>query len=198
MRSTRSFPVGAHARLLAVGHRFRRDIRGITAVEFAIVSVPFFLIILGIITIGLQHLVSHSLAHGLEASSRKIRTGEAQKEGLTVGGFRQLFCDNAGAMVACDDHLVIHIKTSDTFAGLKPLTACVTDGSLTPSSLSGSEDIAAAAGGKSQRVVVSACYQWDMGLALWQRIWNLLSPTPIVQGRPVLSVATAFRSEPYE
>lgn len=198
MRSSISRLAAAGRRLLATGPRFRDDVRGATAIEFAMVSAPFVLLLMGIMTIGVQYLVSHFLEHGVEAASRKIRTGEAQKAGLTLGDFRELFCSEAGFMIDCDeDHLIIHIKSSETFAGLSPLTSCVTDGSLTPPEGNSSDPIGSRTGGASQRVVVSACYQWDMGLMLWQSIWNLLSPTPIVQGKPVLTAATAFQSEPY-
>lgn len=187
----------AAARFARALGRFRADARGATAVEFGIVAVPFFALVLGIITVGAQFMTSHFLEHGVEAASRKIRTGEALKDGMTLGDFRQLLCSEAGSLISCDEHLVIHIKSSDTFAGLSPLTSCVTDGQLTPPEGEDSAALGTRTGGASQRVVVSACYQWDMGLALWQTIWNLISPMPVVQGRPVLSAVTAFRSEPY-
>lgn len=184
--------------LLGTLRRFRSDARGATAVEISLVILPFLALVMGIITIGLQYYVSHSLEHGIEAASRKIRTGEAQKAGLTIADFRKLFCDAAGRLVACDKRLEIHIKSADTFAELSPLTSCVTDGNLTPSAAGGGDAVGAHTGGRSQRVVVSACYQWDMGLGLWQTIWNFLSPMPTAQERPVLSAVTALQTEPYE
>lgn len=196
----RSFlrPAGVRARVLRACRRFRGDARGVTAVEFALVAGPFLLLAMGIITIGLQHLTSHFLEHGVEEAARRIRTGELQQGNVTLAGFRQIFCDEAGFMIKCDDeHLVLHIKSSDTFAGLSPVTKCVTNGRLTPSEGNPGDAVRSRTGGASQGVVVSACYQWDMGLALWQTIWNLLSPTPTVQGKPVLTAVAAFRSEPF-
>lgn len=198
MRSSSFRLEAVRGRIRSTVRRVRGDVSGATAIEFAIVAVPFLLLVLGIMTIGLQFLISHSLERGVETAARKLRTGEAQKAGLTVGDFRKLFCDNAGTLIACDDHLVLHIKSSNTFAGLSPLTQCVTDGNLTPSAANDGDGIGAHAGGRSQPVVVSVCYQWDLGLTLWQTIWNLFSPVPTVQDRPVLSAVTAFQSEPYE
>lgn len=186
------------ARLISAARRFRADARGVTAIEFAMVATPFFLLIMGIMTIGLQYMTSHFLEHGVEGAARKLRTGEAQKSGLTLADFRKLFCDTAGYMIKCDSHLVIHIKSSETFAGLSPVTSCVTDGNLTPATGNGSDGVRTRAGDASAAVMVSACYQWDMGLGLWQSIWNMISPFPVVQDQPVLSAATAFRSEPFE
>jgi Flp pilus assembly protein TadG len=178
--------------------RFRADTRGTTAIELGMVTAPFFLLVLGIMTVGLQFLSAHFLEYGVEAAARKLRTGEAQKAGLTLSGFRELFCDAAGFMIACDDRLVIHVKSGTTFAALTPVTSCVTDGNLTPASGTGSDAIRTRAGGASDAVMVSACYQWDAGMELWQLITNLISPMPVVRGKPVLSAATAFRSEPFE
>ncbi|WP_083566920.1 TadE/TadG family type IV pilus assembly protein [Hyphomicrobium sp. CS1GBMeth3] len=197
MRSSNLYLAVVRRHVLGMGRRFQADARGATAVEFAIVAAPFFVLVLGIMTIGLQFMTSHFLEHGVEAASRKIRTGEVLKDGLTLGDFRQMFCSEAGRLISCDEHLVIHIKSSETFAGLSPLTSCVTDGQLTPAEGDDGDGLGTRTGGASQRVVVSACYQWDMGLVLWQKIWNLLSPTPTAQGRPVLSAVAAFQSEPY-
>ncbi|MGE0022800.1 MAG: hypothetical protein AB7S70_04115, partial [Hyphomicrobium sp.] len=147
----------------------------------------------------IQFLTSHYLEYGVEAAGRKLRTGEAQKAGMTLNGFRQLFCEETSVILACDTRLVIHIKSSETFAGLMPVPACVTNGALTPSTGSGGDSIRTQSGGASNAVVVTACYDWEFGRALWGKIWDFLSPTPPTeQGLTVLSAATAFRSEPFE
>ncbi|MCC7251308.1 pilus assembly protein [Hyphomicrobium sp.] len=198
MHNLASRSVGFRTRLAGVVRRFRADVRGVTAVEFGLVAAPFFLVVMGLVTVGTQYMSMHFLEHGVEVASRKLRTGEAQKAGLTVSDFRGLFCDAAGFIIPCDEHLVIHIKSSDTFAGLSPITSCVTDGSLTPAEGNGGDAVRSHAGDASAAVMVSACYQWDMGLGLWQTIWNIILPVPTVEGSPVLSAVTAFRSEPFE
>jgi Flp pilus assembly protein TadG len=184
--------------LAGAARRFGADTRGTTAVEFGMLLAPFLLLMMGIITIGLQYLTMHFLEHGVEVASRKLRTGEAQKAGQTLDDFRRMFCEAADVMIKCDDHLVIHIKSKEKFAELTPVTNCVTNGELTPSSGNGGDSVRSRAGDASAAVMVSACYEWDMGMSLWQSIWNLLSPTPTVQGKSILSAATAFRSEPFE
>lgn len=178
--------------------RFRADTCGATAVEFALIALPFFVLVVGIITIGLQYLTSHSLALGVEVASRELRTGEAQKAGITVGQFRQAVCNAAGAMIACDKRLVIHIKSRSTFAELRPITPCLTNGKLTPAEGDLEDGIRTQSGDASTAIVVSACYEWDAGFGPWQLIWNLLSSERVDRGNPIVSAATAFRSEPFE
>lgn len=186
----------AHGSCLA--RRFSADTRGATAVEFGLIALPFFLLVMGIITIGMQYLTAHSLEQGVEVASRQLRTGEAQKAGLTVGAFRQAVCNAAGVMVACDDRLVVHIRSRSTFAELVPVTPCLTNGRLTPPEGDLEDGVRTQAGDASRAVVVSVCYEWDAGFGPWQVIWNLLSEGDVDRGNPILSAATAFRSEPFE
>ncbi len=198
MRRRLSYPARLHAKFARSARYFRGDDRGVTAIEFAMVAGPFFIMMMGIVTIGQQFLTMHLIEHGVAEASRKLRTGEAQKAGLKLSDFRQLFCNAAGTFVACDQHLVIHIKSSSTFAGLSPAPVCVTNGKLTPSAGAPSDDIRTRSGNASSAILVTACYDWEAGSGLWQKISSMLSPTAPVQGKTVLSSVTAFRAEPFE
>ncbi len=178
--------------------RFQTDARGAAGVEFALVVVPFLLMAMGIITIGMHYLVVNFLEHGVEVAARQLRTGEAQKGGVTAGQFRQLVCDAAGPLIACDERLVVHVKSRATFADLMPITPCITNGRLTPAEGEADDAISTQAGDASQAVLVNICYEWDAGFGLWQRIWTLLAAERVDRGNPILSAATAFRSEPFQ
>jgi Flp pilus assembly protein TadG len=186
--------------------RWGADRRGTTAIEFAFVAAPFFLLILGIMTVGLHFFTLNSLEHGVEAAARKIRTGQAQQSGMTLGDFRQLVCDEAGSYIKCNSNLVVHIKSGTTFTDLDPPTPCLTNGNLTASAGSATSPVSNSSGTASATVLVTACYQWDLGGSLWQGIWNLLTvgpwakagSTPQSAGKIVLQAATTFRTEPYQ
>jgi len=198
MRPPTTTFANARVRSVRAVRQFCRDRRGATAVEFGLVAVPFFAILLVIMTVGLHYLMYHSLERGVLDAARLLRTGEAQKAGMDLDDFRQLVCESAGSLIACDNHLVIHIKSSPTFAGLAPLTTCATNGSLTPSGGGGSDGIRTKAGDASTAVVVTACYNWEMGSGLWQLVWNLIAPAPATQGKTIMTATTSFRSEPFE
>lgn len=194
-------PSSSRCTLSATTHasrRFARDTSGATAVEFGMVAAPFFALVLAIMTIGTQYLALHFLEHGVNTASRKLRTGEAQKAGLTIADFRTMVCDAAGVMIACDNRLKIHIKSASTFAGLTPLASCMTAGNLTPSAGLGSDSVQSRSGGESTAVSVTACYEWSEGMGLWGKLMQLVSPAPPTQGKTILSAATAFLSEPFD
>lgn len=178
---------------------FRADTRGTTAVEFAIVATPFFVLMMGIMTVGMQYLALHSLEHAVGEASRQIRTGQAQKAGMTVDQFRKMVCDAAGSYISCDSRLVIHVRSGERFRDLVPMPSCIADDGLAPSSGSGGSSLVTATGEEDRKVVVNVCYDWVMGMQLWQSIWGLISPTPTsAGGKIILSAATVFQTEPYK
>lgn len=177
--------------------RFGADRRGVTAIEFALVAVPFAAMMMGIMAIGLQYFTEHELESAVADAARKLRTGQAQKAGLTVGDFRKLVCDAARGYVACDKNLVVHVTSQQKFADLAPVP-CLTDGKLTPSEGQATDLIQTRSGVQNAAVLVVACYEWTMGASLWQPVWNLVSPFPRVADKTVLSATSVFRSEPYQ
>ena len=188
-------------RLAAVASRWARDTSGATAVEFGMVVGPFILLLTGIMAIGLQFFTIDALEHGVTAAARKLKTGEAQKLGLTFADFRKMVCDEAGSLIPCDTNLVVHLKSGATFAALDPPVSCVSNGNLTPSSASGATPVSSYSGGASAAVVVTACYNWDLGSSLWKLLWNLSASDPTKvsqQDKTVVSSTIAFRSEPYQ
>lgn len=198
MRSSNFRPSRLPVTLAYAVRRFGRDRRGVTAIEFGLVALPFFAMMFAMMTIGLHYFTYYSLEKGVVDAARLMRTGEAQKAGLNLDDFRKLVCDHAGGFITCDSHLVIHIKSSETFAGLAPPASCVTNGALSPATGAGSDALTSKSGEDDIAVQVTACYEWEMGADLWQTIWSLVSPDPVVQGKTILSATTAFRSEPYQ
>jgi Flp pilus assembly protein TadG len=188
-------------RLAAVASRWARDSSGATAIEFGLVVGPFILLLTGIMAVGLQFFTIDALEHGVTAAARRLKTGEAQKSGLTFADFRNMVCDEAGSLIPCDTNLVVHLKSAATFADLDPPVSCVSNGNLRPSSANGSTPVSTYSGGASAAVVVTACYNWDLGSSLWRMIWNIIASDPTKvrqQGKTVVSSTIAFRSEPYQ
>src|SRR5262249_48636871 len=118
-----------------------------------------------------------------------------------VEDFSKLVCDKAGAFIACNSsNFVVHVKSGAAFSDLDPPVSCETNGNLTPSSASASAPISSYSGGASAAVVVTACYDWNLGSDLWRIIWDLIASDPANArqgGKTILSSTIAFRSEPY-
>jgi hypothetical protein len=182
--------------------RLRRDQRGTTAVEFGILAVPFFMFVLGIMAIGLQFFTINALDHGVEVAARKLRTGEAQKNGMTVKQFKELVCTEASDYISvdCDDHIIVHVQSGARWADVVPVK-CAEGGQMTPKSGNDSDAITTKSGAASTVVLVTACYDWQMPLDFPYLEYMLMKPLEGVAlssgGALIQSVAT-FRTEPYQ
>lgn len=96
----------------------RKD--GVTAIEFGLLAVPFFFLILGIIEVSLFYASGVTLEGAAMSASRMIRTGQAQLSGDPQAAFEQVMCDRVGALINCDQivYEVINLGESFTAAAL--------------------------------------------------------------------------------
>lgn len=189
LHPTRSVSKGGTlcARLSALG----RDRRGTTAIEFAMVSLPFLMFSFGIIIMAMHYLTTIMLDRAALQASRKIRTGEVVTENMTVGDFKQLVCEEASPTIACNDKLQVHIQSADAWADINPRN-CLESGSLASPGTSEDDLVSQSSGGASQVVLVTLCYEWTLPQNMpYIELGNMSNGSQLIQ-----SVAT-FRSEPY-
>src|SRR5882724_4923732 len=102
--------------------RFRRDERGVTAVEFGLVALPFIGLLLATLETAVLYYAGQSLENAVADSARLIRTGQAQQQAMSADQFKQTICDQTGAMFDCTSGLKLDVKTFATFDSidLKP------------------------------------------------------------------------------
>lgn len=174
--------------------RWKTECSGSTAVEFAVLAVPFFLFILGLIGCAFYFFVTSSIEKGMDQTSRLIRTGEAVTRKMTVNDFKDDICKGAGPWIDCEK-LQIFVRSYPVgWTGLnttKP-QQCVEDGVIVTNPAPGTDLIAIYSGTASDVVVVTACYKWNFTAKL--PLFNLGN---MADGSTMLQTATAFRSEPY-
>ena len=173
--------------------RFRRNQKGATAVEFAIVAVPFLGLLAGIVELGFLFMGSVALDNAMQTASRRIRTGElqnaasadsAQKE-LNRQAFRDEVCDRMGFLAAdCKTKLSIDVRTATQFQNVA-IGNPIQNGAFNPGALQFET------GGPSTIVVVTAYYRWTMFLPLMNQALQRLP------GETLLTSATTFQTEPF-
>jgi Flp pilus assembly protein TadG len=173
--------------------RLRRDERGVTAIEFAIVATPFFMFIFGTIGIGLHFFITNSIEHAVEAAARKIRTGQAQTAGTTVGDFKTEVCAEAASFVECNGKLQIHIQHATEWSGITP-AACKDGTSLATAAGAAGDSVSDFSGEESEAVLITVCYQWDLPAS----IPFITLGDPDLGGASIIQAATTFRTEPYK
>lgn len=159
---------------------FRKNEDGAYAIEFAMVSVPFFLLIFAILELGLLFLANHLVDLGTSKASRLIRVGSQP----TVAEFREEICNTTSILVNCAN-LNIDVRSYTDFsalqsANLNPETN--PDGSL-PSNY--------ALGNREEFQLVRVSYDYTM---FFGKI--IPSNNGTDKGRR-LSAAFVFRNEPW-
>ena len=159
---------------------------GATAVEFAIISIPFFALMFAIFELGAMFVASTSIDAATESAARQIRTGQLQTGASnSASGFKTLICNGISwiSNSDCMANMSLDVRTFSSFASVSASTP-VKNGAIDQSQLSFN------AGNSCDIVLVRAFYPW-----------TLLAPTlepglPNLNGTQRLLVATvAFRNE---
>lgn len=165
-----------------------RDSRGTTAIEFAMVGLPFFMLLLGTITVGLFFFTTFTLENAVEQASRLIRVGEVQQSGMNATQFKQEVCNHVPAFIDCDGKMRVNVQSYSDFAYI--ITPSCTDaegGLIAP------EDTAYNAGASSDVVLVTVCYEWDLAGQL-----PFIELGSMSSGAALIQASSTFRTEPYE
>ena len=88
-----------------------KDDRGTNAVEFALLALPFFGLILGVVQLGLIFLASQSLDEAVDNAAREIRTGQTRSINTAVDIFRTNLCDDIPIIMDCESNLEISVQS---------------------------------------------------------------------------------------
>ncbi len=187
---------GAVARLLA-----GRD--GVAAIEFAILAIPFFLIVFAIIETFVAFAGEQLLENAVDTMARELRTGQITYNRNPAtdkdeAAFRKAFCDEISIMLSCagtnDAKLYLDVRKFNTFADMPigiPRQGGTSFGALDTSSFDYDP------GGPGSFNMVRAYYRWQI-------VTDLVRPY-ITNERPgggatsdyLMVATTAFANEDY-
>jgi Flp pilus assembly protein TadG len=156
-------------------------------VEFAIVIVPFFLILFGTLELGFILWGTYDLENATYDAAREIRTGQAQAKSLSEDGFRTAVCAKVTLIPDCNNKLKIDVRSYPNFTGMQsnPPQPLDNGGNFNTGF---SWDM----GGPSSVVLVSTFYQWPL-----MNLTTSLSMSNMADGDRLLRTSVAFRNEPW-
>lgn len=83
------------------GRAFGRDERGVTAIEFGFLALPFFTVICAILETSLVFFAGQILDSAVQDSARLVRTGQAQTAEYEPSDFRSAICDGLMEIFDC-------------------------------------------------------------------------------------------------
>lgn len=166
---------------------FLRDERGVTAIEFGLLALPFFAIVGAILETSIVFLSSQILDSAVQDSSRLIRTG--QSKAFTIESFRANVCSRLYGLFGDCSGLFVKVNVVTDFKSATVVSpvdyTCKTNcGWATTESY--------ATGGGSAIVLVQVYYKWPTVL----NIGNL-GLANLADGKRLLGSATVFQNEPF-
>jgi Flp pilus assembly protein TadG len=161
-----------------------RSERGTTAIEFGILALPFFALIVAILETCLVFLAQEVLQTATSRAARLIMTGQAQDGSFTPAQFKQAVCNQASIMLNCSG-IYVNVQTFSSFSSVTRLNP-MQNGVFNPALVTYD------AGGPGDIVLVQVFYQWSLVLGpLSFSLANTASGTRLMIGTAV------FRNEPY-
>lgn len=164
---------------------FRRDRKGATAIEFAIVAMPFLALVFAILEFGLAFFVNRVLDNAVIESARLLKTGQAQQQKFDKGQFKASICERLTDFLCNEDRFDVDVRVFDNFGSIALPDLTDEDGNLT-----GNFSYTSSKGG--QIVVVRVIYRWPMFTSLLQT-----SAGDTGNMERLLRSTAVFRNEPF-
>jgi Flp pilus assembly protein TadG len=171
-----------------IGGRFRgfsRDTAGASTLEFALVSVPLFFLILAVFQVAYVYFANFALEDATSRAARLIRTGQAQE--VSASDFKTEICKEISVPLNCSD-LQLDVRKYDNFgSAASGLTFPLDDaGNM-------KKDFSFDPGGSGDVMVIRAFFPLDIGALLPAQ----MSLSNMSGSKRVLVATAAFRNEPF-
>ena len=192
MSRTRAFLTRLLAPAIAQGRRFARDDQGVTAIEFGILAIPFFTIILATMQTALVYFAAQVLDSALEDATRLVRTGQAQNASYDRDTLRNYMCQYTFDLFDCSQ-IQLTVKVLTNFNVVQtPIQTCNTDPALGPLTCTWAVLPPYNAGAKKDIVQVQAYYRYPLVIVL--PYFNLKNQPDNYR---LIGALRVFRNEPF-
>ena len=148
--------------MMGLWRRFLARREGATAIEFALLALPFFIIVFASIETFIAFSAEQIFANANETMARKIRTGVITSANTTKEAYRAAFCEEIKILMPCsateaktENKLFVHVESFANYSAITPAVSIVDDNLSTTS-------FKFAPGGKKSINIVRAYYRWDV------------------------------------
>jgi len=187
--------------------RFRKNRDGAAALEFALLAIPFLMLVFATFETFLAFAGEQLMNNAVDTMARKIRTGEitfglGKSTDMTESEFRAAFCAEIAVLRMCSSteaatpsKLYLDIRQFSTFADMPKDVPRVSSAEY--SDLDTSE-FAFSPGGPDTKNMVRAYYRWQVMTDLIRPYITNIRPAGKVLPTDFLIVSTsAFQNEEY-
>ena len=177
----------------------RRANTGATAVEFALLGIPFAALLFGIVEISVLFFITSTVHHAVAEVAREIRTGEFQTTGGGAAEFKEAICSAMSTVGSCDNLRVDVISSATGQFSTLILPASPTSCTGTPAEVDACE--------AADPVMPADDYNdtdsGDVVIVRVQYVHHLSVPNELTRlsnaagNTHVITATTAFKNEPF-
>lgn len=169
--------------------RFQRGEHGASAVEFAMIASPCFMLFFAVIEVTMLFWTSQALETAVANASRTILTGQAVSKypvpATALGNFKNDVCANMTTLIDCQATVSVDVRSYTSFATANA-SVSTAGGTIDTSGF------AYQTPGPNQIFVVRAVMEYPLTIPNWSNgLANLNS------GKRALVASAAFRTEPF-
>ena len=180
---------------------FARSRDGSAAIEFALLAIPYFMVVFAIIETFVAFAGEELLSNAVDTMSRKMRTGQITPANTDVTAFRTALCNEISILIACSStevatpsKLFIDVQNFSTFAAIPttiPRSSTDTFADIKTS------DFKYLPGGSGTINMVRAYYRWQVITDLIRPYITNVRPADGSSSYFLMVATTAFQNEQY-
>lgn len=172
----------------ALIRRFVRNRKGSTAMEFAVLAIPFALLVFAILESCISFAAQQVMANAADDVARQFRTGQV-KAGISENEVRSMICERMEIIVTSGcPGLELDLREFDTFEEAAKIRIRFTsDGDIDTS------DFEVAPGLSTSRNMLRVFYRWPVMTDLMRR-----SMSNIKGGKTLHFASVTWQNEPFD
>ncbi|MBN8953113.1 MULTISPECIES: TadE/TadG family type IV pilus assembly protein [unclassified Rhizobium] len=186
---------------------FVRSRDGTAAIEFALLAIPYFLIVFAIIETFVAFTAEQVVSNAVDTLARQIRTGQITSDPnktsyTTPQQFRQAFCNEIAVLITCSStevqtpaNLYLDVESYSSFASMP--TTIPRKSSTDPYSDLNTTGFAFTPGGAKSLNMVRAYYRWQIITDLLRPYLTNVRPTDGSASVYLIVATAAFQNENY-
>ncbi|WP_159590176.1 TadE/TadG family type IV pilus assembly protein [Chelativorans xinjiangense] len=169
--------------------RFLRDRKGVAAIEFAALAIPFFLLLFAILESCVAFAAQQVMANATFDIARQVRTGQLRPDDLKEDKLRERLCARMSVFVSanCLEELEVDLRAYDTFEEAAKLRIKYTPGGDIDTS-----DFRVEPGDALSKNMLRVFYRWPVMTDFMRK-----SMSNLPDGKTLLFSTTAWQNEPY-
>ncbi|WP_027061005.1 TadE/TadG family type IV pilus assembly protein [Mesorhizobium loti] len=175
--------------------RFIRDRRGATALEFALLALPFALLVFAILESCISFAGQEVMANITDDVARQLRTGQLRPADVAGTKLTTLICGKLEIIVStdCPQQLLVDLRQYTTFADAATASFQIQNGDVVLMQGTSSQTFANSPGPAESRNMLRVFYKWPVMTDLMAKSMANLSG-----GRTLHFASVTWQNEPFD